>query len=97
MLFTGIVAFPTALVNDDENPVKCTPCPDGRCPSDFDEDMTIGLFSTSRQTTGVANFNEEWVNAYCIINEMTTVVQYFPYFVLLLALVLCMVQKISNK
>ena len=91
------MTFPTALVNDDENPVKCTPCPDGVCPSDSDADMKSEIFSGLRQSTAAAGFNEDWVNAYCIINEMTTVVQYFPYFVLLLALVLCIVQKISNK
>ena len=114
LLFPGIVAFPTALVNNDNNPVKCTPCIDGICPSDSDEDttsfltsgnwnwtgtsdLTTGIVSGIKQTTGAADFNQEWVDAYCVINEMTVMVQYFPYFVLILALTLCVVQKMSNK
>ena len=122
MLFEGIVAFPTALVNDDENPVKCTPCPGGKCPSDLDEDNEYftGIISeiygnhhnrnvastekgggdTEQNVTPSAsdyNFNEEWVNAYCVVNEMTILIQYFPYLLLLMALALCVVQKVSNK
>ena len=40
--------------------------------------------------------NDEWVNAYCLVSELGIQIQYFPYFILLMAVCLCLVQKVSN-
>ena len=107
------MAYPTAMVNDAENPVKCTPCPDGKCPSDKDKD-SLGIDSlldsilqinstTVNNATAVTHskaeydFNGEWVDAYCVINEMAIVIQYFPHLLLLMAVAIGVVQKIPEK
>ena len=104
------------MVNKDENILKCTPCGQKYCPSDFDE-HTSSLSSmfriTNRNDTeeetathmlaelNLANkitefVNDEWVNAYCLSSSLGMQVQYFPFIVLLMAISLCLVQKISN-
>ena len=111
------MAYPTAMVNDANNPVKCTPCPNRTCPSDFDKDSTgiayllkesflhihdtIHTNTVSEATVSHSknefDFNVDWVDAYCVINEMTIVIQYFPHLILLMAMALVVVQKITVK
>ena len=104
------------MVNKDENILKCTPCGQKYCPSDFDE-HTSSLSSMFRITTrnhtsevttthmlaqlSMANkitefVDSEWVNAYCLSSSLQMQVQYFPFIVLLMAISLGLVQKISN-
>ena len=40
--------------------------------------------------------NDDWVNAYCLNADLGMQVQYFPFVVLIMAICLCLVQKISN-
>ena len=40
--------------------------------------------------------NNDWVNAYCLVSDLGTNVQYFPFIVLLMAIGLCLVQKVAN-
>ena len=114
----GIVAFPTAMVNKDENTLKCTPCGSTKvCPSDTDarnkgawdilwsRDETAEvnvndsqrLIDTLKMSTSVQEvINTEWVDAYCVVDVLGIQIQYFPYYVLLMAICLCLVQKVSN-
>ena len=115
MCFIGIVAFPTAMVNKDENILKCTPCGEQFCPSDFTnhDHSELGSFlhlssrNDTENSTDMLNelslvgkahdaVNDDWVNAFCLNAELGMQVQYFPFVVLIMAISLCLVQKISN-
>ena len=53
-----------------------------------------------KQTNGSfqdPGYDMDWVSAYCAINELDFMIQYFPYVILLMALSLCVVQKVSNR
>jgi len=113
----GIVAFPTAMVNKDENILKCTPCGSDYCPTDFEDAFAEGFFFSYGidETTEVNNetssamlkdlnlssqmqefINDDWVNAYCLVSDLGMQVQYFPFIILLMAISLCLVQKVAN-
>ena len=115
MLYIGIVAFPTAMVNKDENILKCTPCGQQFCPSDFTNDdlsklgslLHLSSRNSTDKSTNMLNdlslvgevhdaVNDDWVNAYCLNADLGMQVQYFPFVVLIMAICLCLVQKISN-
>ena len=104
------------MVNKDENMLKCTPCGDKFCPSDFTNDdfSQLGSFlhlssrNDSNNSTNMLNelssvgkfhdaVNDDWVNAYCLNADLGMQVQYFPFLVLIMAICLCLVQKISNS
>ena len=99
----GLISFPTALVNKDENILKCTPCGDTICVSDLedlkDENGTVLNLLTEEldfayTTTNLIDI--DWINAYCLINDLGTQVQYFPFILIFLPVCLCLVQKIAN-
>ena len=115
--YIGIVAFPTAMVNKDENILKCTPCGSDYCPTDFEDAFAEGFFFSYGidETTEVNNetssamlkdlnlssqmqefINDDWVNAYCLVSDLGMQVQYFPFIILLMAISLCLVQKVAN-
>ena len=100
---SGVIAFPTALVNKDENILKCTPCGSEYCVSDLEyvtstNDTAYQLISSDlNDSSAIAELIDiEWVNAYCLIHDLGIEVQYFPFFLLLLPLCLCLVQKIAS-
>ena len=103
MHLSGVIAFPTSLVNKDENILKCTHCGSDYCATDL-EDIAISnetglqLFTSdlnnSSETAGLIEM--DWVNAYCLINDLGSEVQYFPFILLLLPLCLALVQKMAN-
>ena len=114
---SGLVAFPTAMVNKDEQVLKCTPCGQQFCPSDFDQgdpllkEFLTGMLEMDRNDTDASSkminqlslastvtdyLNNEWVDSYCLVTDLGVQIQYFPFVILLMAVGLCLVQKISN-
>ena len=100
---SGVIAFPTALVNKDENILKCTPCGSEYCVSDLEDvtstnDTAYQMISSDLNDSSAISelIDIEWVNAYCLIHDLGIEVQYFPFFLLLLPLCLCLVQKIAS-
>ena len=101
MYLEGIISFPTAMVNKDDNTLKCTPCGGDICPSDTSElgwghgiwprddvNNTEKLLEQLQRVNSIQDvINDEWVDAYCLVTELGLQIQYFPYFILMLSLI----------
>ena len=91
------------MVNKDENILKCTPCGSDLCVSDLaklkEDNVTVLDILTSElnyASTTSSLIDQDWMNAYCLINDLGVQVQYFPFILLFLPVCLCLVQKIAN-
>ena len=62
-----------------------------------DSNTTDKILNDLNAVSKVEGFiNEDWINAYCLITDLGVQIQYFPFLVLLMAICLCLVQKVSN-
>ena len=62
-----------------------------------DSNTTDKIINDLSAVSKVEGFiNEDWINAYCLITDLGVQIQYFPFLVLLMAICLCLVQKVSN-
>ena len=100
---TGVIAFPTALVNKDENILKCTPCGYYYCATDLEDVSRTNETGLQIITSDLNELSEtaglielDWVNAYCLTHDLGSQVQYFPFILLFLPMGLALVQKIAN-
>ena len=73
--------LPTAIINS--TPLDCTLCRPGICPNN-------GSFDFSITDPG---FNAWWVKKYCTFTAVDGFVLYFPYFLLIMALVMLLIER----
>ncbi len=89
----GFIVLPTALVNNEENPMKCTFCHKEQCvegdanpePADVSSDKIV------------PDFDPDWVSAFCTETSVSKLVTYFPYVLIFMAFTILIVQKISDR
>ena len=72
--------LPTAIINS--TPLDCTLCQPGICPSNYTE--------TSKPDPG---YNAWWVKKYCTFTAVDGFVLYFPYFLLIMAIVIVLIER----
>jgi hypothetical protein len=93
LLGIGFIVLPTALVNNEENPMKCTFCHKNQCGRQgFGNTFAAVLINDT-----VPDFEPDWVSAYCTETSVNKMVQYFPYVLLVMAFAILIVQKISDR
>jgi hypothetical protein len=80
----GLIVLPTAMING--TPLDCTLCQPNQCP---DPNGTIA--ANANKDPG---FNAWWVKKYCTYTAVDEFILYFPYFLLIVALVLVLIERV---
>ena len=87
LVMLGIILVPTAIIMG--TPLDCNFCQANHCSS------VQGGFVNEKEDP---KFNSRWVKKFCTMNgSIETFLLYFPYFLLLIALALVMIERIFLK
>jgi len=87
LVMLGIVLVPTAIIT--ATPLNCNFCQDSHCSTQQEHFVNI---------KEDPKFNTKWVKKFCTMNgSVETFMLYFPYFLLLIAMALVMIERIFLK
>ena len=78
--FLGLIVLPTAIING--TPLDCTYCQPGICPED-----------KTNLTNLDPPFNAWWVKKYCTYEALDEFILYFPYCLLIMALIMLFIER----
>ena len=81
--FTGIIVAPTAIINS--TPLDCNFCVKDYCHGKFGPDANYN------QTD--PNFSAWWVKKYCTFTAVDGFILYFPYLLLVMALLIVLIER----
>ena len=80
LVMLGLIVLPTAIING--TPLDCTLCQPGICPLD-----------KIRNDSADPGFNAWWVKKYCTFTAVDDFLLYFPYFLIIIALVIVLIER----
>ena len=88
-IFPGIVVAPTAIING--TPLDCAPCQNSTCTfMRDDEDFIKGSLDQTLPNDPQPLW---WVKKYCTATSVDSFILYFPFILLLMALVMVLIER----
>ncbi len=85
LFVVGLIVLPTAIINS--TPLDCNLCK-GQC---ADEAALIGKNVSA--TTEDPGYNAWWVKKYCTMTAVDGFILYFPYILLIMAVVIVLIER----
>ena len=88
----GLVVAPTAIINS--TPLDCNLCQsDSHCPDDRFRVQEPKHLAVSTNVTP-KDFNAWWVKKYCTKTAVDGFLMYFPYILLIMAMVIVLIERV---
>ena len=85
----GLIVAPTAIING--TPLDCNFCQKDFCAGKFKEPDGRVINETTQSDPG---FNAWWVKKYCTHTSVDYFILYFPYILLVMALLIVMIERV---
>ena len=94
--FSGLIVAPTAIING--TPLDCNFCVKDHCANKFPDDLVNA--TDQERADHDAEFSENpgydrwWVKKYCTMTAVDSFILYFPYILLIMALVIVLIERV---